>query len=85
MLKLYALPDVDAGDVVEPLTTIVTEVLDQANAPMRPIEICVWLIESDRAIDGDPSAAVGQVLRTLREHPDRFTEADKGYWKLKKR
>ena len=83
LLKLYAFPDVDAGDVVEPLVGIVSEVLGQANAPMRPIEICVWLIENDKALDGDPSAAVGQVLRTLKGHPDRFREADEGYWKLK--
>lgn len=82
LLKLYAFPDVDAGDTVEPLTQIVTEVLSQANAPMRPVEICVWLIERDRAIDGDPSAVVGQVLRTLRSNPDRFKEADTGHWKI---
>lgn len=80
LTKLYAFPDVDAGEVVEPLTKkIVIEVLDQANAPMRPVEICVWLIEHDRALDGDPSAAVGQVLRTLRDHPDRFKEVDEGH------
>ena len=83
LLKLYAFPDVDAGDVVEPLVGIVSEVLGQANAPMRPIEICVWLIENDKALDGDPSAAVGQVLRTLRGHPDRFKEVDEGHWKPK--
>ena len=83
LLKLYAFPDVDAGEVVKPLTKTVMEVLDQANAPMRPIEICVWLIENDRAINADPSAAVGEVLRTLREHPDKFREVDEGYWKPK--
>ena len=81
LLKLYAFPDVQAGKIVEPLTKVVVEVLSQNNAPMRPIEICVWLVEQDRAIGGDPSAAVGQVLRTLRANPDRFKEVDDGYWK----
>ena len=82
LLKLYAFPDVAAGDIVEPLVKIVSEVLSQANAPMRPVEVCVWLIEHNRALDGDPSTAVAQVLRTLRGHPDKFKEVDEGYWKM---
>ena len=84
LLKLYAFPNVEAGEVVEPLTKIVADVLDQNNSPMRPVEICVWLIEQGRAIEGDPSAAVGAVIRTLRNNPDRFKEADEGYWRLQK-
>ena len=84
LIKRYARLHVDAAEPLPPLAQIVIEALDQANAPMRPIEICVWLVEQNRPIDGDPSAAVGQVLRTLRKYPARFKEADEGYWRLLK-
>ena len=82
LIKRYARLHVDAQEPLPPLAQIVIEVLDQANAPMRPIEICVWLVEQNRPIDGDPSAAVRHVVRTLRKYPERFKEADEGYWRL---
>ena len=82
LVKLYARLHVEAKEPLPPLAEIVIDVLKQNNAPMRPIEICVWLIEQDRAIEGDPSATVGQVLKTLRKYTDRFKEADEGYWRL---
>ena len=57
--------------------------LAESNAAMRPVEICVALIESGKALEGDPTESVGLVLRTLRDHPDRFKENGDGYWKPK--
>ena len=49
---------------------------------MRPIEVAVQMIEDGNPIEGkDPTAAVGDIQRVLREHPDRFKEVDQGYWK----
>ena len=84
LVKLYARPHVEAEDPLPPLGELIQSVLDGSNAAMRPIEICVALIEAGKAIEGDPTESVGLVLRTLRDHPDRFRKNADGYWKSRK-
>ena len=81
LLKLYAFPDVDCGEAITP-AALIYEVLSESNAAMRPVEICVALIEAGKALEGDPTESVGLVLRTLRDHPDRFKVNGDGYWKV---
>ena len=83
LVKLYALPDVDCGEAITPVAALIYEVLAESNAAMRPVEICVALIEAGKALKGDPTESVGLVLRTLRDHPDRFKENADGYWRLR--
>ena len=84
LTKLYALPDVDCGEAITPVAALIYEVLCESNAAMRPVEICVALIEAGKALKGDPTESVGLVLRTLRDHPERFKVNGDGYWKAKK-
>ncbi len=83
LVKRYARLHVDADEPLPPLAKIVIDVLRQNNAPMRPVEICVWLIENGQALKSDPSSAVGEVARVLKSRPDKFREVDEGYWKAK--
>ena len=81
LLKLYAFPDVDCGEAITPVAALIYEVMAESNAAMRPVEICVALIEAGKALEGDPTESVGLVLRTLRDHPDRFKVNGDKYWK----
>ena len=81
LMKRYALPNVDCGEPITPVAALIYETLSGSNAPMRPVEVCVALIEAGKAIQGDPTESVGLVLRTLRDHPDRFKVNEDGYWK----
>ena len=82
LIKRYARLHVEAQEPLQPLAKTVMDALEQNNAPMRPIDICVWLIENDMALGGDPAAAVGDVNRVLKSRPGQFREADKGYWRV---
>ena len=84
LLKLYAWPDVECGEAITPVAALIYEVLAESNAAMRPVEICVALIEAGKALEGDPTESVGLVMRTLRDYPERFRENEDGYWKAKK-
>ena len=46
LVKLYAFPDVDCGEAITPVAALIYEVLAESNAAMRPVEICVALIEA---------------------------------------
>jgi hypothetical protein len=62
---------------------LIYEVVEASNAAMRPVEICVALIEAGKALEGDPTESVGLVLRTLQDNPDRFRVNGDGYWRTR--
>ena len=61
---------------------MIVKVLEDANSPLRPVEVSVAMLEAGFDMEDDPTATVGEVLRVMRDRPDCFRESD-GYWKLR--
>ena len=82
--KRYAANGVPGEGVTPSLADSIAMVLRTANSPLRPVEIGVALLEEGHKVKDDATAAVGEILRVLRDRPDVFVETE-GYWKHRKR